>query len=112
MANSWKDGIFLKITNVIVYFAFLGSNIYTVTAPSSIYYGGRETYITPAPWAFLIWTLIHVLLLGTVIYQFFPQGKAVIVDAVAWRFPLLAILNAIYINLWATERYVLGACSY
>jgi hypothetical protein len=55
MADGWKDGIFLKITNVIVYFLFLGSNIYTVAGPSSIYYNAKETYITPAPWAFLIW---------------------------------------------------------
>ncbi|TEB37499.1 hypothetical protein FA13DRAFT_1726609 [Coprinellus micaceus] len=107
MADStWKDGILLKITNILVYFLFLGSNIYTVAAPSSIYYNGRETYVTPAPWAFLIWTLIHALLLGTVIYQFFPAGKATIVDAIAWRFPLLAILNAVYINLWASHKYI------
>jgi len=55
MADFWQDNIFLKIVNVIVYFLFLGSNIYTVTSPSSIYYYGKETYITPAPWAFLIW---------------------------------------------------------
>lgn len=62
MADSWKDGIFLKIVNVIVYFVFLGSNIYIVASPSSIYYYGKETYITPAPWAFLIWFvfLLHL----------------------------------------------------
>lgn len=109
MADStWKDGILLKITNIIAYFLFLGSNIYTVAAPSSIYYNGKETYLTPAPWAFLIWSLIHILLLGTVIYQFFPAGKHTIIDAVGWRFPLLAVLNAIYINLWATRYYIWG----
>jgi len=41
--------------NVLVYFFFLGSNIYTVAAPNDIYFTGKETYITPAPWAFLIW---------------------------------------------------------
>lgn len=55
MATSWKDGILLKLTNILVYFLFLGSNIYTVASPTSIYYNGKETYITPAPWAFLIW---------------------------------------------------------
>ena len=72
MGYSWKDGIFLKvwrdarigvaeltlvsqIVNILVYFLFLGSNIYTVAGPSDIYYTGKETYITPAPWAFLIW---------------------------------------------------------
>lgn len=107
MADTWKDGILLKIVNLLAYFFFLGSNIYTITGPhDSIYYGGKETYVTPAPWAYLIWSLIHVLLLGTVIYQFFPNGKHVIVDAVSWRFPLLAVLNAIYINLWWSHHYI------
>ncbi|KAF8813682.1 hypothetical protein BYT27DRAFT_7180436 [Phlegmacium glaucopus] len=108
MADSWQDGILVKISNIIVYFFFLGSNIYTVTSPSSIYYYGKETYITPAPWAFLIWSLIHLLLLGTIIYQFFPDGKKSIVDGISWRFSLVALLNAIYVNLWATRHYILA----
>ncbi|EKM80805.1 hypothetical protein AGABI1DRAFT_112533 [Agaricus bisporus var. burnettii JB137-S8] len=108
MADTWKDGILLKIVNIIVYLLFLGSNIYTVAAPQGIYYHGKETYITPAPWAFLIWSLIHLLLLGTVIYQFFPQGKRVIIDGISWRFPLLAVLNAIYVNLWASKHYIIA----
>ena len=55
MADTWKDGIFLKVINIIVYVVFLGSNIYTIASPTSIYFNGKETYITPAPWAFLIW---------------------------------------------------------
>jgi hypothetical protein len=109
MADSaWKDGILLKIINVVVYLLFLGSNVYTVAAPSGIYFSGKETYLTPAPWAFLIWSLIHILLLGTVIYQFFPSGQRVIIDGVSWRFPLLAVLNAIYVNLWASHQYAIA----
>jgi hypothetical protein len=108
MADTWKDGILLKLTNILVYFLFLGSNIYTVASPSSIYFNGKETYITPAPWAFLIWTLIHALLFGTIIYQFFPEGKKAIIDGISWRFPLLAILNAIYVNLWAHHHYIVA----
>jgi len=105
MADSWKDGILLKIVNLVVYFVFLGSNIYSVSAPN-IYFSAPVTYITPAPWAFLIWGLIHFLLLGTVIYQFFAPGKQVIIDGISWRFPLLALLNAIYVNLWGSGHYV------
>jgi len=105
---SWKDGVLLKIVNVTVYLLFLGSNLYTVAAPSDIYYTGKDTYITPAPWAFLIWSLIHLLLLGTIIYQFFPNGKQVIIDGVSWRFPLLALLNTIYVNLWASHHYIIA----
>ncbi|KAG6866644.1 hypothetical protein C0991_000754 [Blastosporella zonata] len=108
MADSWTDGILLKIVNLITYFLFLGSNIYTVASPAGIYFHGKETYLTPAPWAFLIWSLIHILLLGTVIYQFFPSGKRVIIDSISWRFPLLAVLNSIYVNLWATHHFILA----
>jgi hypothetical protein len=108
MADTWKDGILLKIVNIIVYLLFLGSNIYTVASPHGVYYHGKETYITPAPWAFLIWSLIHLLLLGTMIYQFFPEGKRVIIDGISWRFPLLAVLNAIYVNLWSTKHYIIA----
>jgi len=106
--NNWSDGIVLKIVNILVYVLFLGSNIYTVAAPSEIYYTGKETYLTPAPWAFLIWSVIHVLLLGTIIYQFTAQGKAVIIDGISWRLPLLGVLNAIYVNLWANQYYIIA----
>jgi len=52
--------------------------------------------------------LIHLLLLGTVIYQFFPDGKRIVIDGISWRFALLAVLNAIYVNLWATHHYIVA----
>ncbi|KAG2124560.1 hypothetical protein BD769DRAFT_1467689 [Suillus cothurnatus] len=108
MSDRWTDDILLKIVNIIVYFLFLGSNVYTVAAPHDIYFSGRETYVTPAPWAFLIWSLIHLLLLGTIIYQFTAPGKKVIIDGISWRFPLLGVLNAIYVHLWASQHYILA----
>ena len=53
-------------------------------------------------------SLIHLLLLGTIIYQFFEGGKEVIIDGIGWRFPLLAVLNAVYVNVWARHYYVVG----
>ncbi|KAG6920085.1 hypothetical protein DXG01_010153 [Tephrocybe rancida] len=97
MADSWTDGILLKIVNLVTYFLFLGSNIYTVASPEDIYFHGKETYLTPAPWAFLIWCA-----------TFFPAGKRVIIDGISWRFPLLAVLNSIYVNLWANHQFILG----
>ncbi|KAI6117586.1 hypothetical protein EDD16DRAFT_1587899 [Pisolithus croceorrhizus] len=108
MAGSWADGIVLKIVNIVVYFLFLGSNIYTIAAPHDIYYATKDTYVTPAPWAFLIWTLIHLLLLGTIVYQFTEEGKRVIIDGISWRFALLGVLNAVYVNLWATHHYIVS----
>jgi len=106
MADSWRDGILLKVLNVIVYILFLGLNISTV--PGGVYTQAKQTYITPAPWAFLIWSLIHLLLLGTVIYQFTPEGKKVIIDGISWRFALLAVLNGAYVKFWASHHYVVA----
>jgi len=106
--DSWKDGILLKIVNIIVYLVFLGSNIYTVAGPTGIYHSGKETYFTPASWAFGIWSLIHLLLLGYVVYQFFPNGKRTIIDGISWRFPLLAVLQSIYVNLWTHQHYIVA----
>jgi hypothetical protein len=104
----------------------LGTDLYTLAAPGDTYHTRKETYLTPAPWAFLIWyvtnptsrliifgakwlfcrSLIHFLLLGTVIYQFFPSGKSVIIDGISWRFPLLTIFNAVYMNFWLKQSFI------
>ena len=91
-STQWRDGLPLKIINVIVYLLLLGSNIYTVaySQADSI----KQTYLTPANWAFFAWPIIHFLLLGTAIYQFTSShAKAVVIDGISWWFPLLTILN-------------------
>jgi len=108
MADSWTDGIVLKVVNVLTYLFFLGSNVYTVAGPSGVYGYGKETYITPASWAFGIWSLIHLLLGGAMIYQFFPSGKRTIIDGIGWRFPLLAVLNSVYVNVWARQHHIVA----
>ena len=108
MASSqWSEGLLLKLVNVLVYFLFLGSNIYTVASPDAIYGNIKQTYFTPAVWAFFAWSIIHFLLLGTIIYQFTSaHAKAVVIDGISWRFPLLAILNAIFLTVWAHHQYI------
>jgi hypothetical protein len=62
-----------QIVNILVYFLLLGSNIYTIVAPSEIYYGGKETYITPAPWAFFLWCRFHSFLPSLLSFTLPPQ---------------------------------------
>src|SRR6266404_1556357 len=50
-----------QVINVLVYLLFLGSNISTIFVPTDIYFKGKETYLTPAPWAFLIWSVSLIL---------------------------------------------------
>jgi hypothetical protein len=97
-----------QIVNIVVYFLFLGSNIYTVAGGDDVYHSTKDTYITPAWWTFLIWSFIHFLLLGYILFQFTDAGKSVIIDGVGWRFPLLAILNAFYVGVWAKGHYIVA----
>jgi hypothetical protein len=42
----------------MVYFVFFGSNIYTVAGLKRVYKPGKETYFTPASYAFAIWQVL------------------------------------------------------
>ncbi|KAI6125037.1 hypothetical protein EDD16DRAFT_1559480 [Pisolithus croceorrhizus] len=83
----------------------MGGNVYTVISPWDVYYSGKETYFTPASWSFFIWPLIHMLILGTCIYQFSGRGKEVIIERIGWKLPLLDFLNAMYIYSWTIQEY-------
>jgi len=92
----------LKIVNVLVYIFLFGSNTYSSVTPGGL--AGKETYITPAPYAFYVWTIINLLLLGYVILQFFDQGEEAIVEGVGWRFAGVGILNGVFAHLYATNN--------
>lgn len=64
--------------------------------------------MTPSSYAFWIWTLIHFLLLGFVIYQFTDKGKAIIVDRIHYRFALLGVFNILFLNLFYRGWYILA----
>ncbi|RXK41057.1 hypothetical protein M231_01688 [Tremella mesenterica] len=102
------DGLLIKVVNIIVYAASLGSNVYSVAGPEDMYGSSKVTYVTPSSWAFWLWTLIHLLLLGTMIFQFTTRGQEIIVDSIAWRFALLGIFNAVYVFFWARHWYILA----
>lgn len=98
----WRDNLLLKTSNVLAYVLFLGSNGYAALGPASQKWssgGAKETFITPESWFFGIWGLVHLLLLGFIVYQFHPNGYHPAIDGVGWRFPLLAVLNAAYAQL-------------
>jgi hypothetical protein len=61
LAKILAQPIYPQTLNVLVYLLFLGSNISTIFVPSDIYFKGKETYITPSPWAFLIWFVCPVV---------------------------------------------------
>ncbi|KAH7884371.1 hypothetical protein F5I97DRAFT_1937823 [Phlebopus sp. FC_14] len=103
--NHWSNHLLLKIANIVGAIFVMGGNVYTVISPSDVYYTGKETYFTPAPWSFFVWPLIHMLILGTCIYQFSGRGREIILERIGWRLPLLDFLNAMYIYSWTTQEY-------
>jgi hypothetical protein len=94
-----KEG-FLKAANVVAYLLLFEAHIYE---------NNKKPYFNPATPAFYIWPVIHTLLLSAIIYSFTSdRGKAVVIDTVSWRFPLLIILNAILVILWADHRPIVA----
>ncbi|KAJ3042412.1 hypothetical protein HDV00_007368 [Rhizophlyctis rosea] len=63
----------LRIINTLAYFFFLGSDIYSIAGPDAPdvpdAYGLHPTYLTPAPWAFAIWGVVHFLFFGFIVWQ-------------------------------------------
>lgn len=70
-------------------------------------------YPHPSPWYrhLPVRFLLSVLSFGGTHLdsRFTKAGKKVIVDGISWRLPLLGVLNAIYVNLWATQHFIVGA---
>lgn len=102
------DGLPIKVANIVVFLFSLGSNVYSVAGPDNMYGSSKEVYITPAPMAFWVWSLIHLLLLGTMFFQFTERGKEIIVDSIGWRFALLGVFNTVYIFFWSRHWYILA----
>ncbi|KAI0086379.1 hypothetical protein BDY19DRAFT_995986 [Irpex rosettiformis] len=104
----WSNSVIPKIVNIIAYTLFSGWHAYFAYDGMYDAGAGKITYITPAPWAFLIWPAIHLLLLGTVIYQFTENGRRIIVEGASWRFFMLMAFNGLYVYLWAHHEYLLA----
>jgi hypothetical protein len=63
----------------------------------------------PAGWAFLIWTLIYVLLFAFVIYSFLPsRRRSARIQAVGPLFLISNIANISWLFAWHWERFALS----
>ncbi|KAF8310635.1 hypothetical protein DL93DRAFT_2212310 [Clavulina sp. PMI_390] len=107
MADStWSDSIGLKIANILAYLLLTLTKLYALAGAPYQFGTGKQTYVTPALGVFWIWAVIHLLLFGYIIYQFTANGKKTIIDGISWRFPLLLVLDAVYVNVWSNRQYV------
>jgi hypothetical protein len=44
-----------QLVNIAGALFVMGANGYSVISPLDVYYTGKVTYFTPAPWAFFLW---------------------------------------------------------
>ena len=96
----------IRIINAIGYVTMIVVNILAVALPIN----GRTTgeissninsLFTPAPYTFMIWGLIYILLLGFVIYSLLPKQKQnYCVSSIGITFFISCILNALWLIVW------------
>ncbi|KAG0307922.1 hypothetical protein BGZ97_000233 [Linnemannia gamsii] len=98
-----------KVANILVYVTLLSGNLYSTFGgdpnQDSPYDSKHKSYITPASFTFYIWTLIHFLLGGMVVYQWFTDK---IYQAVGWHFVMASAFSALWLALWSTGHTFLA----
>ncbi|CAG8684290.1 1447_t:CDS:2 [Gigaspora margarita] len=103
--------LLIKILNILAYVFLLSANIYSGLEgdkSGSPYHNSHETYITPAPFVFGVWGLIHLLFGGFVIYQFWDSANEVVVKVVHWHFIIITLLNTLWLTLWEHNYLILA----
>lgn len=89
----------LQTLNVLTYLWFTAANVFAfslsfglrnytgIDPPDQYKYGygiGKETYLTPAPWIFVVLFLVHILFAGTVVFaQWTDKGRDIIVGGLS-----------------------------
>lgn len=95
-----------KWWNLLFFIGVIIVNVLSVTLPLGGHSTGEisdkyQTYITPAGYAFSIWSLIYLLLAGFVIYQFRSYtASRDSVRAIRFWFVLSCIFNMSWLFLW------------
>ena len=88
---------------MIAYVLFASSNTYAAITGKHIA-GNVDTYITPAAWFYGIWHILNVLLLGLIVYQFWPGTAQLTQYSLGWRFPTALVLHALCTLLYTQKN--------
>ncbi|KAG8741593.1 hypothetical protein FRC10_002666 [Ceratobasidium sp. 414] len=68
---------------------------------------GRRTLLTPAPWAFAILFLVHLLFAGTAAFvQWTERGKEIVIRGLKWRWSALMLSSILWTATWVRQWYV------
>jgi len=108
MANNLH--IFLKVVNVLTYLFFLSATIYSTVGPEPIDTTdlNHYSYLSPSPCIQWVWTLVHFLLGGFVIYQWFEPAHEGAIRGVGWHFVIPTLLNSVWLALWNKNHLFLA----
>lgn len=95
-----------KWLNLLFFLGVIAVNVLSVTLPLGGHTTGEisdkyHTYLTPAGYAFSIWSLIYVLLAGFIVYQLRSgTGSRNSVQSIGIWFVLSCIFNMSWLFLW------------
>ncbi|KAF9578044.1 hypothetical protein BGW38_006383 [Lunasporangiospora selenospora] len=101
----------VKVANMIVYLTLLSGSLYSAFGTDhdhgkdSPYDSEHQSYITPAPFTFFVWTAIYVLLGGMVIYQWFSE---MVYEVTSWYFIAASVFNGVWLALWTSGHTALA----
>ncbi|KAG0380040.1 hypothetical protein BGX24_010454 [Mortierella sp. AD032] len=103
--NHWPS----KVSNILVYVTLLSGNLYSTFSgdknQDSPYDSEHKSYISPAHFTFYLWSLVHLLFGGMVVYQWFNDK---VHQTIGWHFVFVSILNAIWLALWSSGHTFLA----
>ncbi|CED82685.1 mRNA cleavage and polyadenylation factor IA/II complex, subunit CLP1 [Phaffia rhodozyma] len=97
----------LKLSNSIVYWSLVVFHIWNSFSYKPEY-PPKETYLTPGKYAFWVWPVIHILLIGYTVVQFFPRAQSLVVDSIRWRFVSVGVISAAYLYFQIRKWYILA----
>jgi len=112
--------IFLKAANLVAFILVMAVNsmvrmdsphkpdepIHNITS-MGCNYTVPETHLLPASYTFGIWGLIHILLFGFVIYQWFDAADVATVEGVQYYYVIASILNIAWLLIWSNRSLIL-----
>lgn len=125
-----RYNLFLRISNVVAYILVIAANTVVHVGDSksdepvtnSTLISGNwtvpETYLLPATYTFGIWGLIHTLLLGFIIYQWFEAAETATVEGIKFYYVTASILTIVWLLIYGNssvrtliDAFVLAALS-
>ncbi|KAF9382580.1 hypothetical protein CPB97_007058 [Podila verticillata] len=98
-----------KVANIIVYLTLVSGNLYSVFGghkdQDNPYDPVHASYVTPAPFTFGVWTVIHFLFGGLMVFQWFSEK---VHDALGWHFVLASLLTTAWLALFTSGHAILA----